>query len=75
VDRLLIETDVATKQKKKEPMFVKSNGMVTVKIDVEQSVSVQTYVTMPSLGQFTLRDEGRTIAIGRITRVLIKKKK
>lgn len=75
IDRLLIETDLKTGKKKREPQFVKSNSLVTVKIDVEQSVSVETFAKMPVLGQFTLRDEGRTIAIGRITRLLIKKKK
>ena len=75
IDRLLIQTDLATKKKTREPQFVKSNSFVTVKIDVPQSVSVETFERMAVLGQFTLRDEGRTIALGRITRLLIKKKK
>ena len=74
VDRLLIETDMKTGKKTREPQFVKSNSFVTVKIDVDQSVSVETFEKMSALGQFTLRDEGRTIAIGRIKRLLIKKK-
>ena len=75
VDRLLIETNLRTKVKTREPQFVKSNALVTVKIDVERSISIETFNKMAVLGQFTLRDEGRTIAIGRITRLLIKKKK
>ena len=75
VDRLLIHQDLKTGKKTREPQFVRSNCLVTVKIDVPQSVSVETFERMPSLGQFTLRDEGRTIAIGRVSRLLIKKKK
>lgn len=74
IDRLLIQTDMATKKKTREPRFVKSNSFVTVKIDVPHSVSVESFERMQVLGQFTLRDEGCTIAFGRITRLLIKKK-
>lgn len=75
IDRLLIETNMKTRRKTREPQFVKSHSLVTVKIDVAQSISIETYEKMPVMGRFTLRDEGRTIAIGQIKRLLIKKKK
>uniref|UniRef100_A0A7S0IV71 GTP-eEF1A C-terminal domain-containing protein n=1 Tax=Calcidiscus leptoporus TaxID=127549 RepID=A0A7S0IV71_9EUKA len=54
------------KRSKKAPMFVKSGGVVTCVIEVEQSICVETFEACPQLGRFTLRDEGKTIGIGKI---------
>jgi peptide chain release factor subunit 3 len=42
-------------------------------IDIERSVPVETYDDYPFLGRFTLRTEGKTIAIGKITKLPPKK--
>lgn len=42
-------------------------------IEVERAVPVDTYDSMPFLGRFTLRTEGKTIAIGKITKLPPKK--
>ena len=42
-------------------------------IEVERSVPVETYDDYPFLGRFTLRTEGKTIAIGKITKLPPKK--
>ena len=55
--------------------FAKSHaGRLTARIDVSHCVSAETFDRLPALGQFTLRDEGCTIAMGRIRSLLIKKK-
>lgn len=35
-------------------------------IETTAAVCVETFVDYPQLGRFTLRDEGRTIAIGKV---------
>lgn len=68
---LTAEIDKKTgKRLKKKPMFVKSGGIVTCVIDVEQNICVETFDVCPQLGRFTLRDEGKTIGIGKILKIL-----
>jgi peptide chain release factor subunit 3 len=40
-----------------------------VMIELSQSTSVETYDTLAFLGRFTLRTEGKTVAIGKITKL------
>jgi len=50
---------------KKAPMFVKSGAVVTCIIECEQPVCIESFEQSPQLGRFTLRDEGKTIGIGK----------
>jgi peptide chain release factor subunit 3 len=51
-----------------------SEGMQCVcMIELDRSAPVETFDTMPFLGRFTLRTEGKTIAIGKITKLPPKK--
>jgi len=51
-----------------------SVGMTCIcMIQVQQTVPVETYDKYPFLGRFTLRTEGKTIAIGKITKLPPKK--
>lgn len=65
---LLAQIDPKTKQKKKVK-FVKGNTLAMVRIQVEKLICVEKFENVPQLGRFTLRDEGRTIAIGKIERL------
>lgn len=49
--------------------FAKSAGIVVVRIQVEKPICVELFENVPQLGRFTLRDEGRTIAIGKIIKL------
>jgi peptide chain release factor subunit 3 len=42
-------------------------------IEVHRTVPVETYHDAPFLGRFTLRTEGKTIAIGKIVKLPPKK--
>jgi peptide chain release factor subunit 3 len=42
-------------------------------LELAQTVPLETYETMAFLGRFTLRTEGRTVAIGKITKLPPKK--
>lgn len=53
----------------RNPRFAKSHFVVNMRLRVARSIPVDTFDQTPQLGRFTLRDEGRTIAIGKITRL------
>jgi len=55
---------------KKAPMFVKSGAVISCVIEVEQPVCIETFESCPQLGRFTLRDEGKTIGIGKCLKLL-----
>lgn len=68
ITKLVAVIDPKTKEKKKTK-FVKSGAICIARISCEKSVCVEAFDAVPQLGRFTLRDEGRTIAIGKILRV------
>lgn len=51
---------------RKKILFVKSGAVVVVRIQVNDLICVEKFDDVPQLGRFTLRDEGKTVAIGKI---------
>lgn len=68
VTKLVAVIDPKTKEKKKAK-YVKSGAICIARVAVEKPICVEAFDSVPQLGRFTLRDEGRTIAIGKVTRV------
>lgn len=68
ITKLIAMIDPKTKEKKKTK-FVKSGAICIARIAVEKSICVEAFDAVPQLGRFTLRDEGKTVAIGKVTRV------
>ena len=65
--KLTSSIDKKTGQKsKKAPMFVKNGAVITCVIECEKAVCIEPFDTSPQLGRFTLRDEGKSIAIGKV---------
>ncbi|SOV78086.1 translation elongation factor EF-1, subunit alpha, putative [Plasmodium sp. gorilla clade G3] len=58
--------DKKSKKKKTKPKFIKSDCIVTAHFLLSNPVCVEVYDNLPQLGRFTLRDQGKTIAIGKI---------
>jgi peptide chain release factor subunit 3 len=54
------------KKLEKNPRFVRENSAVTCTILLSRSVALDLFSTTAQLGRFTLRDEGRTIALGKV---------
>ncbi|CAM9936491.1 unnamed protein product [Ascophyllum nodosum] len=54
---------------KRKQRFAKEGAMVTAKFKVDRSMCMEPFDEMPHLGRFTLRTEGKTIAIGKILAV------
>lgn len=51
---------------KKNPKYVKSGAKIVAKITTRIPICLEKFETVPHMGQFTLRDEGKTIALGRV---------
>lgn len=58
------------KKTKRPPQFIKKGQQAIVAIELAQPVVAATFEDHPQLGRFTLRDEGKTVAIGKIKRLL-----
>ncbi|PCH41517.1 eukaryotic polypeptide chain release factor 3 [Wolfiporia cocos MD-104 SS10] len=68
---LLHYFDKATGRKsRKPPQFAKKGQKIVALVEAQQPVCVERFTDYPQLGRFTLRDEGKTIAIGKITKLI-----
>ncbi|KAJ2712980.1 translation termination factor GTPase eRF3 [Coemansia spiralis] len=52
------------------PPFVKQGDSCIVRIETAKSLCIETFRNFPQLGRFTLRDEGKTVAIGKILQLV-----
>jgi len=59
---------------KKKPNFVANGHLVRCIIECAQPINLELFSDVPQLGRFTLRDEGRTIAVGKVTALGPRKK-
>jgi sulfate adenylyltransferase subunit 1 (EFTu-like GTPase family) len=64
------EKDTGELVKKEAPKFTRSFAKCLVRISTKTPIPVEKVTDCPSLGRFTLRDEGKTIGIGRIMRFI-----
>ncbi|KAF7723940.1 translation termination factor GTPase eRF3 [Apophysomyces ossiformis] len=58
------------RKSKRPPQFVKQGQKVIARIETAGPICIETFEDYPQLGRFTVRDEGKTIAVGRVTKVL-----
>lgn len=58
--------DKGEKVEKTKPMFAKSGSKLTCRIAPKTPIALEKFDIMPQMARFTLRDEGRTIAIGKV---------
>ncbi|CAI4058383.1 translation termination factor GTPase eRF3 SKDI_04G3930 [Saccharomyces kudriavzevii IFO 1802] len=59
----------SNRKSKKPPAFAKKGMKVIAVLETEAPVCVEAYQDYPQLGRFTLRDQGTTIAIGKIVKI------
>ncbi|WWD06982.1 hypothetical protein V865_005079 [Kwoniella europaea PYCC6329] len=70
---LLHYFDRRTRRKsKKPPQFAKQGMLVSVLIETTAPICIETYKESKILGRFSLRDEGKTVAIGKVTKLIEK---
>jgi len=70
VGELLSEIDKKTKKPtKRPPKFVKAGAVVTARLQSHPPVCLELFENYAQLGRFTLRDKGKTIAIGKVIKI------
>lgn len=73
VTRLHAEIDKKTgKPMPRKPRFLNSGSIATVRIAMPAPIAMEEFELVPQMGRFTIRDEGQTIAIGKILKVIVK---
>jgi len=68
VVKLVSAIDMKTREVKKVK-YVKSGAMCVCRIQLEKPIAMETFNDLAAMGRFTLRDEGRTIAIGKVNKL------
>ncbi|KAF7819945.1 eukaryotic peptide chain release factor GTP-binding subunit ERF3A [Senna tora] len=65
---LLQQIDPKTKKPmKKKVLFVKNGAVVVCRVQVNNTICIEKFADFPQLGRFTLRTEGKTVAVGKVT--------
>ncbi|BFZ59597.1 translation termination factor GTPase eRF3 [Saitoella coloradoensis] len=67
---LLHKLDKTNRRSKKAPAFATRGMKIIARLELAGPVCVETFEDYPQLGRFTLRDQGNTIAIGKITKLI-----
>jgi len=55
---------------KTKTRFIKQDQAAIVRFQSEDVICMETFKDHPQLGRFTLRDEGKTIAIGKVLKLV-----
>lgn len=58
------------RKSRKPPQFAKKGQRIVALIETTALICVERFADYPQLGRFTLRDEGKTVAIGKVTRLI-----
>ncbi|KAA8913314.1 P-loop containing nucleoside triphosphate hydrolase protein [Sphaerosporella brunnea] len=58
------------RKSKKPPAFASKGQAIIARLEVSGQVPIETYTDHQQLGRFTLRDQGQTIAIGKVTKLI-----
>jgi sulfate adenylyltransferase subunit 1 (EFTu-like GTPase family) len=61
-----LDLSTNTMEVKDGPKYVKSFQSCRVRITTKIPLAMEKFEVLPQLGRFTLRDEGRTIGVGKI---------
>ncbi|XP_046855668.1 eukaryotic peptide chain release factor GTP-binding subunit ERF3A-like isoform X2 [Xenia sp. Carnegie-2017] len=57
------------KKSQTHPRFVKQDQICIAKFQTDGIVCMETFAEFPQMGRFTLRDEGKTVAIGKVLKL------
>jgi peptide chain release factor subunit 3 len=71
VKALICLVDRKTGEKSKtRPRFVKQHQVAVMRVECAGVICMEPFKLFPQLGRFTLRDEGKTIATGKVLKVI-----
>ena len=60
------KTDKGDVIEKQKPQFTKSFARIICRIQTRIPIPLEKHETLPIMGRFTMRDEGKTIALGKV---------
>ena len=63
------KTRKPVEKKKGSAIFLKSGSLAVVRIKTGGIICCEKFADVPQLGRFTLRDEGKTVAIGKVLKL------
>ncbi|KAJ4851033.1 hypothetical protein Tsubulata_012305 [Turnera subulata] len=67
ITELIHQIDPKTrKPMKKKVLFVKNGAIVNCRVQVNNTICIEKFADVPQLGRFTLRTEGKTVAVGKV---------
>jgi len=66
-ERVLVELNPKTGEPKGRAKFVRDGALCSCILSLSRRTCLEKYEDLQQLGRFTLRDEGRTIAVGKVT--------
>lgn len=58
------------KKSRKPPQFARKGMKIVALIETTAPICLERFVDYPQLGRFTVRDEGRTVGIGKVTKLI-----
>jgi len=70
VKALICIIDKKSGERQKFPRFVKQDQHAIMRFETSGVICMERFLDHPQLGRFTLRDEGKTIAIGKVRKVV-----
>ncbi|XP_029294246.1 G1 to S phase transition 1, like [Cottoperca gobio] len=71
ITALICMVDKKTGDKSKtRPRFVKQDQVCIARLRTAGTICLETFKDFPQMGRFTLRDEGKTIAIGKVLKLV-----
>ncbi|XP_065187959.1 eukaryotic peptide chain release factor GTP-binding subunit ERF3A-like [Sycon ciliatum] len=70
ITNLIATIDRKTGQKKPRPRFIKQDMSAIVRLETSGVICLETFKEFPQLGRFTLRDEGKTVAVGKVLKLI-----
>ncbi|KAJ2078661.1 translation termination factor GTPase eRF3 [Coemansia sp. RSA 988] len=70
ITKLLHKLNAKGQKSRAPPPFVKKGDACIVRVETAKPLCVERFKDFPQLGRFTLRDEGKTIAIGKILKLI-----
>nr|XP_057917564.1 eukaryotic peptide chain release factor GTP-binding subunit ERF3A [Doryrhamphus excisus] len=74
ISALICMVDKKTGEKSKiRPRFVKQDQVCIARFRAAGVICMETFKDFPQMGRFTLRDEGKTIAIGKVLKLIPEK--
>jgi peptide chain release factor subunit 3 len=58
------------RKSRKPPQFAKKSQRIVALLETSAPICLERFSDYPQLGRFTLRDEGKTVAIGKVTKLI-----